>query len=458
MAAASSISFTVLGGGGEVGATCFQVSVDGRQILLDCGTHPKKEGFEALPALSLLRRPPDALIVSHAHVDHVGAAPYLLREFPLTKVIATLPTVSIMDGMLHNSVSVMETLAQERGIKEYPLYDHGDVNYALRCVRGYNLDTLVDLPMDPPMQVSFHHAGHVLGSASILLKMPGHTLFYTADICESDQELMGGHSLLDRDFEVDTLVIESTRGATDESRIKDYGEETDRLAECVREVLLHGGCVLLPCFALGRTQEMLNILSRLQDEGRIPAVPIYASGLGRAVYEVYDRFGHYLRGDAYLRPLDLFDRVGNVWDPARIAHLLSHPCIIVATSGMMIETTPSAMIAREMVKEKRHGIFFAGYLDHETLGYKLMRAKPGDKLAFALGHPEVEIVLDNIRRFDFSAHAPRIALLNVIKHIKPRNIIFVHGDPEALTWMLANTNGGCTRFAPTMGETVVLQG
>ena len=388
----------------------------------------------------------------------MGAIPYLLREFPLTKIHATIPTVSIMDRMLHNSVSVMETLAQERGIEGYPLYDHGDVGYALRCVRGHEMNHVVDLGLDTPIQVRFHHAGHVLGSASILLRMPDHTLFFTADICETNQELMEGHALLEEDFEVDTLVIESTRGATDESRIKDYQDEIDRLAEAMHEVLRNGGCVLLPCFALGRTQEMLNIASRLQEEGRIPAVPIYASGLGRAVYEIYDRFDQYLRPDAILRPLDLFDRVGNVWEPARISHLLSRPCIIVATSGMMVETTPSAMIAREMVKETRHGIFFVGYLDHETLGYKLLHSKAGDTLRFALGYPPSEVRLTNIQRFDFSAHAPRTSLQNVIKHLRAKNVIYVHGDPEALAWMQQNNGNGATRYAPQVGETIELAG
>ncbi len=457
MSGSPSITFTVLGGGGEVGATCYRVSVDGRQILLDCGTHPKKEGPEALPALELLRRPPDALVVSHAHVDHIGAIPCLLREFPLTKVLATQPTVRIMDRMLHNSVAVMETLVREKGMPECPLYDHGDVHYAMRCTKAFPMDTPIDLALDPPVQASFHHAGHVLGSGSILLRMPGHTLLYTADICECDQELMGGHDLLDCQFEVDTLVIESTRGAADESRVKTYCEEVNRLAHALDEVLRRGGCALLPCFALGRTQEILNIVSRLQEEGRIPSVPIYASGLGRAVYEIYDHFGHFLRRDACLRPLDLFDRVGNVWDPARIDQLLNHPCIIVATSGMMVETTPSAMIAREMVQETRHGVFFVGYLDHETLGYRLSHSKPGDVVRFAWGYPPVELALDNIRRFDFSAHAPRWALQNVIEHVHPRNVIFVHGDPEAIAWMHENTNNGCTRYAPGVGDSVELE-
>ena len=453
----STITLTVLGGGGEVGAACFQVDFDGCRVLLDCGTHPKKEGLDALPALSLLNAAPDALVVSHGHADHIGAVPYLLREFPLTRVYATAPTVSIMDRMLHNSVAVMETLAKERGIADYPLYDHSDASYAVRCARGFDLGEPIDIEGSVPVEVKFQHAGHVLGSGSVLLRGQGHTLYYTADICETNQELMGGYEPLPRDEQVDTLIIECTRGATEESRIKKYENEVDRLAESLSKVLLGGGCVLIPSFALGRMQEVLNIVSRLQETGRVPSVPVYASGLGRAVYEIYSRFEHYLRPDAMLRSLDLYDRIGNVWDPARTENLLREPSIIVATSGMMIENTPSAMIARTMVKETRHGIFFVGYLDHETLGYKLLHSQPGDVLKFANGYPSTEVRLANIQRYDFSAHAPRAALCNVIEHIKPKNVIYIHGDTDALAWMQENTGNGFTSHVPLVGQTVELK-
>jgi Cft2 family RNA processing exonuclease len=453
----SAITFTVLGGGGEVGAACFQVDFNGCRVLLDCGTHPKKDGLDALPALSLLNTAPDALVVSHGHADHIGAVPFLLREFPLTRTYATVPTVSIMDRMLHNSVSVMETLAKERGIKDYPLYDHSDASYAVRSVRGFEVGESFSLETRVPVEAKFQHAGHVLGSASVLLRSQGHTLYYTADICETNQELMGGYTPLPRDVEVDTLIIECTRGATEESRVKKHEDEVDRLAESLSKVLIEGGCVLIPCFALGRMQEVLNIVSRLQETGRVPAVPVYASGLGRAVYEIYDRFPEYLKPDAFLRPLDIYDRIGNVWDPARAADLIREPSIIVATSGMMIENTPSAMIARSMVQHTHHGIFFVGYLDHETLGYQLLHSQPGDTLKFALGYPGTEVRLQNIQRFDFSAHAARAALKSVIERIKPKNVLYIHGDTDALAWMQENTGNGFVSHVPLVGQTIELK-
>src|SRR5690606_37440192 len=265
----------------------------------------------------------------------------------------------------------------------------------------------------------FRHAGHVLGSASILIEAPGHTVYYTGDICETQQELIDGFLPLDDSVHVDTLIIESTHGASEVAGVHNYQEEVYRMGVDIAEVLERGGTVLIPSFALGRTQEVLNFVARLQEEGRIPEVPVYASGLGRAVYELYDKFYDYLKPGAILRPLDDFDRIGKVWKPGVAKKLSSEPCIIVATSGVRVENTPSAMIAEEMVRSTHHGIFFVGYLDHETLGYKLLHAAEGEELLFGLENARVPVALRNIKRFSFSGHAPRETLRGVIGHIKP---------------------------------------
>ncbi|MBI1318497.1 MAG: MBL fold metallo-hydrolase [Candidatus Hydrogenedens sp.] len=452
------INFCVLGGGGEIGASCFEVSCNGHSILLDSGTHPKKEGLESLPAFSLLSRAPDAALISHAHVDHCGSLPYLLRQFPGVRSFATVPTVRLVDRMLHNSVSVMNTLRKERGIEEYPLYEHEDVSYAMRLMRGQGYQEWFDLPTRGiETKACFNHAGHVLGSASVLLKFPGHTLFYTSDICETDQELMSRYCPLDRSVEIDTLVIESTHGAVDDEHARVYEAEIPKLADAVAGVLRGGGVALIPCFALGRTQEITNIIARHQEAGLIPRAPIYASGLGRAIYEIYEKFPEYLSPNAELRPLNDFKRIGNVWNHETMEKLLHEPGIIVATSGMMLENTPSALIAEALTRANHHGIFFVGYLDHETLGYKLLHSQIGDKLRYGLGRQPVERKLENIKRFHFSAHAPRKALQQVIHHIRPKNVVFVHGDAEAIRWMQDNAANGCANFAPTIGQTITLE-
>jgi len=451
------LAFTPCGGGREIGANSYVIQLNGFHVLLDCGVHPKKEGLDSLPNFSILGRAPDAAIISHGHVDHCGAAPELLKQFPGVPLYATRPTVSVMERMLHNSVSVMGTLAKERGIAEYPLYQHEDVGYTIKRTCGMPLGEEFALDENGDITAAFVHAGHVLGSASVLIRTPEHVVLYTGDICASDQELMMGMELLDDELGVDTLVIESTYGANHLADKTSVEEQTERFAGSIRHVIERGGCVLIPCFALGRTQEMLNIISRLQESGDVPAVPVLASGLGRAVYEVYNRYQDYLHPDANLRPLNRFGRVGDVWDRGVVLNILSKPCIVVATSGMMIENTPSALLAEEMVRSHLHGIFFVGYLDPDTLGYRLLHEEPGSTFAFGLGRPKVRVVLEDIDWFHFSAHAPRQALCEVVTRIRPKNAIFIHGDPEAIDWMYQQSGGESRPFSATIGQTITCE-
>jgi Cft2 family RNA processing exonuclease len=445
-----------VGGGPEVGANCYLVSAAGKQIILDSGSHPKKEGLAGLPDFTLIRRPPEAVLVTHGHIDHCGSLPVLIRNFPSTRVFATKPTLSIVDRMLHNSVSVMGTIALERGITEYPLYTHTEVEDAMRGAYGLGFNQEFALSIDGEARASFHHSGHVLGSASILLRTPGHNLFYTGDVCVADQELMNGLTPLSDKEKVDTLVIECTYGASPHADDLSIEDEILRFGREAAKVLERGGSVLAPSFALGRTQELLNVVARLQDEGILPETPVYASGLGRAIYEIYEKYPDYLKPNARLSPLRGFKRIGDVWERGVAKELLREPSVIVATSGMMIENTPSAMIAQEMVRDKRHGVFFVGYLDPDTLGYKLRHGAKGDKLLFELSGHAVKVELENIQSFHFSAHAPRRALQSIVEHIKPKNIVFVHGDPDAIQWMSDTSPNGCRKYSPAMGQTITL--
>ena len=109
------------------------------------------------------------------------------------------------------------------------------------------------------------------------------------------------------------------------------------------------------------------------------------------------------------------------------------------------------------MQDNRHAIFFVGYLDPDTLGYKLLHAKTGDALQFELHGPAQRVEVENRQSFNFSAHARREDLCRLVERLAPKNVVFVHGDPEAIEWMSDHVNGSCRKFAPTIGETVVLE-
>jgi Cft2 family RNA processing exonuclease len=450
------VQFMSLGGVGEVGASAHLITIGGLNILLDCGMHPKHEGTSKLPDFALLNKPPDAIIISHAHVDHCGSLPYLMKMFPGVPAYCSKPTLQIMDRMLHNSVSVMTRIREEQGIEGYPLYYHEDADFAMRRTTGVGVNQPFVIIPGRDVRVTFNNAGHVLGSVGVCIQSSDHTLFYTGDVCMADQELMEGFQPPAHANNIDSLVIESTYGATDHADDILTHEETDRMAQAIADVIQNDGTVLIPCFALGRAQEILNILSRLQYEGQIPMVPIYASGMGRAIYEIYDRHWDSLKPDAALSPLSEFGKIGDFSRPEVVDDLLATPSIVVATSGMMIENTPSAVLAEQLVQETHHGIFFVGYCDPDTLGAKVKTAKVGDEHSFVLGADPVEIKLQNFQSFHFSAHAPRSDLVGLVDSIPSKNVLFVHGDPPALEWMKYNTPNGRKKFIPAIGESIVL--
>jgi len=452
------IQFTSLGSVGEVGASAHLLTIDGFHILLDCGMHPSKEGPDKLPDFSMLSKAPDAVIISHSHIDHCGSLPHMATLFPGVPVYCTPPTLRIMDRMLHNCVSVMGKIRDERDVPEYPLYSHIDVENIIKRVYPITICKEFAIHPDSNIRITFSHAGHVLGSASVLIESPNHTVFYTADICTVDQELMEAYRPPKNPEKIDTLIVESTYGATENADQILFENEVERFGSSIAEVLTDGGVALIPSFALGRAQEILNIVTRLQEEGTIPWVPIYASGLGRAVYEIYDDFFDDLKPTAELSPLDEFLNVGNVWKPDVARRLIQEPSIIVATSGMMLENTPSAMIAQHMVRETHHGIFFVGYCAEDTVGAALKEAKVGDQLVFELEGEPVHIALNNIQSFHFSAHANREELSDVIDAIPSKNVIYVHGDPPALEWMEYNTAKGRNKYVPAIGQTILLEG
>lgn len=453
----SAVTFTPIGGGTEIGANSYRLDYGDFDIIIDSGLHPKKEGQAAHPRFDLLTRAPAGLIISHAHIDHCGTMPLMMKHQPNIPCYATKPTVRIMDRMLHNSVSVMTTIARERRVAGYPAYTHQDVEAAMRRTVGFDYHKQFMLSYDCPVRAEFRHAGHVLGSASIILHHDEHTVMYTGDVCATDQQLMAAMEAVPDDLRVDTLIIESTRGAHVEDYPVSYEDEIKRFSKEIANVVKGGGVALIPAFALGRMQELLNVIHEQQQNGVIPVCDVYASGLGRAVYEVYARYTEYLKPDAGLASLLEFEAVGDVWDPNVRRKLLKQPAIIVATSGMMIENTPSSMLAMDMVKEERHGIFFVGYLDPDTLGYKVLHAKIGDTFPFTTDGLGATIALENRQRFHFSGHAPREDLCAIIDRVNPKNVVFTHGDPEAIDWMVENVPGNFRKAAASQGESLVLE-
>ena len=259
----------------DIGASGWLVEMDDCRILLDAGMHPKREGRAGLPMFNKAGNADlDAIVISHCHHDHVGALPVAVRHFPKAHVLMTELSYFIVERVLHNSVNVMVRQRDELGIREYPLYTHDEVDDLAPQFQGFKYNREIEWAAFHKSRagaslptLEFFDAGHTLGSAGILIRGKKETLFYTGDVCFHDQTILRAARF--EDVKADVLIMETTRG----NRVPPPGfsreSEIERLVAAIHQALKRKGCVLIPSFALGRTQEMLALLALLMRAGKL---------------------------------------------------------------------------------------------------------------------------------------------------------------------------------------------
>ncbi len=428
------ISFLPIGGGSEIGANSFYLNFNGNGIILDCGIHPQKTGLESLPKFDLLNdKPIDSCLISHAHQDHIGSLPFLIKKFPYVKIITTPQTRAIAELTLHNSISILK---KEIDDESFEFYSHDEVDLLIKMIEYKEYENRFELNSyhqlkDSKVDVTFYDAGHILGSAGILLENNNHKIFYTGDINLTDQTIQPKAKL--PALKIDTLILETTYGATDSGLLLNWQAESLRFAKEANKILNNGGSVLIPVFSLGKMQEMLATTWQLMLKRKLTTVDIYSGGIGTKINRVYD----------YNK--DVVDRIDkkfelnsipqkDYYEVAGADEFFSHPCIVLASSGMMIKNTASYNFAKRFLKQKDSAIFTVGYMDPESPGYIIANSERGDKIQLN-DYDELTEIKCEIKNFKFSAHARREYLLEIVDKLKPDNVILTHGDDEAIDWI-----------------------
>ncbi len=419
---------------GGIGANSFYVQLGELKILVDCGLHPKKVGRVATPDFSPLRGVTlDLVIITHCHLDHIGSLPVLLREQPRAPVIMTQPSHMLIERMLHNSASVMERQRAEDNIPDYPLFTHAEID---RCAGRFT-----PLPYGhakkfrgahDAIEIIFHQAGHVAGAAGVEIHHKQRKLFFTGDVqFEAQRTCPAAKFPIDH---FDTLVTETTRGATERPAGKERVNEVARLITTVNETIQRGGSMLIPTFALGRMQEILSIIHDARKFGRVVDCPIYASGLGVDLCDYYDDIARKTKQVNFTRQILKDLKVRSLPRKLVPGRLPEESALYVVSSGMVVERTPSYIIAAGLAGHARHTIGFVGYCDPDTPGGHLLATKPGETLLFDKISVKTRLKA-RVERFELSGHADRDELLDFAQHCQPRAIVLTHGDPPARAWM-----------------------
>ena len=423
----------------------FIISANDTSILLDCGmfqgrrkeTYDKNKNFPFNPA-SL-----NSLILSHAHIDHSGNIPNLVKKGFTGPIYATKPTVDLCKIMLKDSAYLqqkdVEWVNKIRARKNEslvdPLYTIEDVEASLDLFVGIDYDKTFTI--SPGIQATFRDAGHILGSASTLLEIEEKSdcrrLGYTGDIGRPNMPIIRDPNQL---RELDILIMESTYGNRSHTL---YTDSEEKLAQLINETAKSGGKIIIPAFAVGRTQAIVYILHKLFNENRIPEIPIFvdspmafhATEVFRSHFEDLDRetYRVFLQNNEDPFGFKRLKYVETVEESKKL-NQLPYPHIIISASGMA-EGGRILHHLRNNIEDRRTLILFVGHAAKNTLARKII---DGEKKVRIFG--EEHKVKCRVETMDaFSAHADKKELLKYVDTNSPsklNDIFLVHGEIDQI--------------------------
>jgi Cft2 family RNA processing exonuclease len=417
---------TVLGGGNEIGASCLHIQMDETSILIDAGM--RMNGENVLPMLGMLEEldQPEAIIVTHAHADHIGALPIVHTMYPNASVYATPPTADLMQIMMKDSFKILTE--QSRLTESLMPYTEEQMNALLQQIVPFPANGSLEIG---GMKITTYRAGHIMGAVMFQIEADGESILVTGDISFNSGRTIPGAKVA-KDLNPDVVVMESTYGNRMHS---DRHTEEKRLANQVAETIVNGGFALVPAFALGRAQEVLLILQDYMEKGLIPSFPIYVDGLVTPVSRIYKSYPHYLKGpvahrirtngDAFLTD----GRCMAVSPQDRKEVVNGKPACIVASSGMLTGGA-SAWYAKHLVSDNKNAIFLTGYQDEESPGKKLLALAEGTENTLDINGATYQVNC-RVEKIGLSAHADASEMTRFIETLEPTYTLLVHGDDDA---------------------------
>lgn len=427
----------------EVTGSMHRLKIGGKSVLLDCGLFQgrRKEADKKNRRLPEWAAKADAVILSHAHLDHSGGLPSLIKHGFKGRIFATPATRDLCSVMLRDAAMIQESEARyfNRRQKELgldrriePLYDLNDSLEALRrfvsIAQGTRFEVL------PGVALTFYNAGHVLGSSLVCLDLEERgrrvRLLFSGDLGRAELPLLESPQVVS---DVEVMLLESTYGDREHSAYESIDEE---LAEVISGTVERGGKVFIPSFALERAQEVLYALKRLQTKGMIPRVPVYLdSPLAISITDIYRLHPECLDrkvGKQIFGKEDPFAPYGfqtvNSAEESKLLQYNTEPAIILAGSGMCEGGRIIFHLAKGL-ENPRNSVVIVGFMAEHTLGRQLVSGK---KKVRVLGLERD--VRAQIHQFDgLSAHAGRSELVDYARKVAKagplRKVILVHGEP-----------------------------
>jgi KH/beta-lactamase-domain protein len=426
------VSLLTLGGFSQVGRSCMLLTTHESKILIDCGVNPgTKNAQEAYPRLdwtNITLDELDAIVISHAHLDHTGFLPVLFKYGFKGPVYCSEPTLPMMNLIQLDAIKV--AAAQGR----VPLYSERDVKQVMKQTITLPYGTVTDI--SPDIKLVLSNAGHILGSASCHFHIGNgdHNFVYTGDLKYGKTMLLESASW---NFpRVETLLIESTYGAKED--IQPTREEVEAaFIKSVNETLRNGGKVLIPIPAVGRAQELMMVIDQYMKSGQIVESPVFMEGMIQEATSIHEAYPEYLARELRQKILETDD---NPFDSeyftniehadAREEPLREGPCIIIATSGML-EGGPVLEYFKNIAPVQKNKILFVSYQVNGTLGRRVLDGSRQVSVVGKEGKIEVININCSTEKLDgFSGHSDYNQLMSYVHKLRPklRRVIVNHGE------------------------------
>ncbi|MCX8204381.1 MAG: beta-CASP ribonuclease aCPSF1 [Candidatus Nezhaarchaeota archaeon] len=424
-----------LGGFQEVGRSALLVRAGETNILIDCGVKPSASSLlEEFPALWLLDVDRlDAVIITHSHLDHCGALPYLFKYGYRGPVYCSRPTQMLMSLILLDYLDV--ALKEGRA----PPYDLKDVKTALLHTIPLSYGEVTDIA--PNVRLTLHNAGHIMGSSMVHLHIGDgmHNIVYTGDFKFAKTRLLeASASTFPR---LETLIMESTYGAAGD--IMPARQQTEEFfTQAVNRALARGGKVLIPVLSVGRAQEIMLVLIEAISQNLIPSIPIYIEGMvqeATAIHTIYpEELAREVKQKILYEEKNPFLSENFITVRSRRARpdiVEGEPCIIMATSGML-NAGPAVEYFKLLAPDEHNSLIFVSYQAEGTLGRRVQSGVKEVTLSGSNGKPEaVQVKCEVVSVEGFSGHSDRKQLLRFVQQVYPRpsKVLVCHGEPSKST-------------------------
>jgi metallo-beta-lactamase family protein len=419
----------ILGAAGTVTGSKYLIESQGKKFLVDCGLF---QGLKELRLLNWNNLPLDVstidfILLTHGHLDHVGYLPRVVQAGFKGKIYGTAPSLEIAEIVLKDTGKIQEEEAEQANRHNYskhvpakPLYDLQDVGRTIPLFTEIKTDQWIDFGND--IQVCYHTNGHIIGSAFIEIHIGGKKLVFSGDIGPQEDILLYPPN---RPKEADILFVESTYG----DRLHPKENVLEHLKEIIQQTVSKGGTLIIPSFAVERTQTLMYLIWQLKKSGALPDIPlIMDSPMGASVLEVFDKFREWLRlpKEDFSAMTKIFQVISDYKETV-VAIKNKSPKIVIAGSGMLTGGRVLNYL-QEYIGKKETTLLMVGYQAEGTRGRQLQEGAHEVKIYGK--YYTVNARIETIK--GLSAHADQNGLLQWLSEIKtkPERVMIIHGEKQ----------------------------